>query len=169
MKGRKPKPEPLAKLHGRTTHARKKPAHAPDPVGNLDDPPDWLNEDQKQGWRYAMEHAPAGLLRHIDRGILVVWVVAEGYHRDAVMRQHKLGLLVKTPNTAAAIQSPYLPIINRQGAMMMKAAAELGFSPAARPRISADLPSNDKYPRRNTGSLEAFLAEDEGGAATRPN
>ena len=162
MKGRKPKPTVLANLHGRTNHGRKKPVNEPIPVGNLDDPPEWLTEDQKAGWRYAMDHAPAGLLRHIDRGILVVWVVAEGYHREAVVRQQKLGLLVKTPNTQQAVQSPYLPIINRQGMMMMKAAAELGFSPAARPRISADLPTNDKHPPQRAGSLDAFLAEDDG-------
>jgi phage terminase small subunit len=32
--------------------------------------------------------------------------------------------------------SPYLGIMNRSGLRMMKAASELGFSPASRPRLS---------------------------------
>ena len=43
-------------------------------------------------------------------------------------------LIVKAP-PGAPIQNPYLPIVNRQALVMLKAASELGFTPAARPRI----------------------------------
>jgi phage terminase small subunit len=33
------------------------------------------------------------------------------------------------------IQSPYLPIMNRQAVLMMKAASELGFNPTSRSKI----------------------------------
>ena len=55
----------------------------------------------------------------------------------------KLPLLSKNKDSTA-VASPYLGILNRAAALMIKAASELGFSPAARPRLAAsaaqDLP-----------------------------
>jgi phage terminase small subunit len=36
------------------------------------------------------------------------------------------------------VQSPYLSIINKQAQIMVKAAAEMGFTPSSRSRISVD-------------------------------
>ena len=33
------------------------------------------------------------------------------------------------------MQNPYLAILNKQATVMLKAASELGFTPASRPRI----------------------------------
>jgi P27 family predicted phage terminase small subunit len=101
-----------------------------------------MSEDQQAGWRYAVEHAPRGILRHIDLGVLTIWVAAEDRHRTAARMQArmdrgaKLPLLTKTKD-GTAIASPYLGIMNRAAAIMIKAASELGFSPAARPRLGA--------------------------------
>jgi P27 family predicted phage terminase small subunit len=104
----------------------------------LETPPDWMNAGQKDCWDYAITHMPRGLLHHIDRGALAVWVVAEDLHRRAVEAQNQAsGLLVKSPNGGPPQQSPFLAIINRQAVIMLKAASELGFSPVARPRIVA--------------------------------
>jgi P27 family predicted phage terminase small subunit len=110
----------------------------PKPVGNLTAAPDWMSAGQKAGWDYAITHSPAGMLKLIDRSILAVWVVAENTHREATEKMNKFGLLAKTPNTGQIIQSPYLPIVNRQAQIMMKAACELGFSPTARVRLIID-------------------------------
>lgn len=110
----------------------------PQPEGDLEEPPDWMTPSQKEGWRYALEHAPRGLLRRLDRGVLAVWVVAEDTHRMAVERVTKTGMLVKTPNTGEPIQSPYLAIQNKQAMIMMRAAAELGFSPVSRSQIALE-------------------------------
>jgi P27 family predicted phage terminase small subunit len=107
----------------------------PIPVGDLSDPPDWMSETQRSGWNYAIEHAPAGLLRKLDRSVLTVWVTAEDLHRRAVEQVDKFGILTKAPHTGQPIQSPYLAVVNKQAALMMKAAAELGFTPVARSRI----------------------------------
>jgi len=54
------------------------------------------------------------------------------------MRKLKSGsMLVKTPN-GAAVQNPYLGIVNRQAVIMKALAAEMGFTPAARTRISVE-------------------------------
>ena len=34
------------------------------------------------------------------------------------------------------MQSPYLPIVNKQAQIMLKSAAELGFTPVSRSRVS---------------------------------
>ncbi len=45
-------------------------------------------------------------------------------------------MLTRNSDGTAGV-SPYLSIINRTAATMMKACSELGFSPAARPRLVA--------------------------------
>ena len=133
MRGRKPIPTQLHELHGKPGQ-RKMPAREPKPVGDLSTPPEWMSDDQKASWNYALSNAPPGMLRRIDRGALAVWTVAEDLHRQAVIKQNGLSLLVQAPG-GSAIQSPYLPIINRQALIMLKAATEMGFSPVSRPRI----------------------------------
>ena len=141
MRGRKPIPTDLHKLRGtlNTTRHGKGRSGEPEAVGDLPpEPPEWMSEGQQA----AVEHAPRGILRQIDRGILAVWVEAEDRHRTAVTMQArldqgaKLPLLTKTKD-GTAIASPYLGIMNRAAALMIKAASELGFSPAARPRLAA--------------------------------
>ena len=90
----------------------------------------------KRKLEYAIEHAPPGLLKRIDRGVMVVWVCAEDTHREATQKTAQIGMLIKTPEGAAA-QSPYMRIAARQGEIMLRAAALLGFSPASRAGVSA--------------------------------
>jgi P27 family predicted phage terminase small subunit len=134
MRGRKPKPIYLKLLAG---NPGKRPinTHAPAPPGELFEAPDWLSESQRAGWAYAIAYSPPGLLRMLDRSLLVVWVVAEDLHRQALAEVGKLGLVVKT-TAGNPIQNPYLPILNKQAAMMLKAASELGFTPSSRSRIA---------------------------------
>ena len=134
MKGRKPVPTHLKMLHG---NPGKRPLNRDEPVpeGELTDPPEWMPESQKTAWNYAIQHAPAGLLKKLDRSILVVWVVAEDLHHRAAEMVEKFGILTKAPNTGLPIQSPYLPVVNRQALIMMKAAEQLGFTPVARSRV----------------------------------
>ena len=134
MRGRKPVPTELRKLRG---NPRQKPLNKaePKPVGVLDSAPDWMSESQKAGWRYALDYAPGGLLKRLDRGILTVWVCAEDAHREASQRVAQYGLVTKSPEKGVPIQNPFLAIMNRQAEIMLRAASELGFSPASRPRI----------------------------------
>ena len=134
MRGRKPTPTRLKVIRG---NPGKRPLNAnePMPAGDLSEPPDWFSETQKAGWNYAIEHAPQGLLRKLDRSVLTAWVVAEDLHRRASEQVDKFGIITKAPNSGVPIQSPYLPVVNKQAQVMMKAAEQLGFSPASRSRI----------------------------------
>ena len=136
MKGRKPVPTHLKVLRG-NPGKRRLNDNEPKPSGGLTDPPEWMSESQKQGWVYVIEHAPEGLLKKLD-GPIGGWVVAEDLHRQASMLLDKFGILTKTPNTGQPMQSPYLPIVNRQAHIMLKAAEQLGFTPAARSRVQVD-------------------------------
>jgi P27 family predicted phage terminase small subunit len=139
--GRKRTPTHLHLIRG-VPGKRPLPAAEPIAVGNLQEAPGWLSESQHEGWNYAIEHAPHGLLKQIDRSILTIWVVAEDLHRQASIKVAEVGMLIKTPHTGEPMQSPYLPIVNRQAVIMMRAVQELGFSPCARPAIAAPRSGN---------------------------
>jgi P27 family predicted phage terminase small subunit len=145
MKGRKPKPTHLKLISG---NPGKRPLNdaEPIPLGDLSEPPDWLTESQKAGWNYAIEHAPACLLKKLDRSALVVWVVAEDLHRQASENVAKYGILTEAPNTGYPMQSPYLPVVNKQAQIMLKVAEQLGFTPASRSRISVPELSGQSNP-----------------------
>lgn len=129
----KPIPTQLAKLHGKPSKVAL-PIDEPEGVGVLWAPPEWFDDEQRTQWHYAIENAPAGLLTATDREVLVVWCVASIEHARAAQEVRKLGQVVKTKE-GNAIQNPYLPIVNRQGLIMMRAGAEMGFSPASRAAI----------------------------------
>jgi P27 family predicted phage terminase small subunit len=136
-RGAKPKPTYLRIING---NPRDKPLNLnePIPTGNLHEAPAWLNSSQKEGWNYAIEHAPPGLLKHLDRSILTIWVIAEDCHRQASQKVNEVGMLIKAPNTGLPIQSPYMAIQNKQAHIMMNAAAQLGFTPSSRSQISVE-------------------------------
>jgi phage terminase small subunit len=150
MAGRRPKPTALHKLQG-TYHTGKHGRdrrEEPVPIGDLEEPPPDLTESQEAGWRYAVAHMPKGVVKLIDRGILKVWVEAEDRHNTARLmqamldRDTKLKLLVKGPNGLEP--SPYNFILDKTAQTMFRAAQELGFSPAARPRLKLYAPHDDK-------------------------
>ena len=107
----------------------------PKPVGDLADAPEHLDGDAREIWNYAIEHAPRGLLKKIDSGVLEIWCKAHALHRAAVAEVRKTGMLIKSPTQGVPIQSPYLPIINKQALIMLRACDHMGFSPASRTRI----------------------------------
>ena len=135
MKGRKPKPTSL-KLISMSHNIRKDSCSEPQAEGELCAPPEDLSEKQKVLWRHAIEHAPRGLLRHLDAQMLAIWVIAADMHHEAMLKVQKYGMVVKSPTQGIPVQSPYLPIINRQAEIMLRAASELGFSPTSRSRIT---------------------------------
>ena len=142
MRGRKPKPSHLRVIEG-NRGKRRLNAREPRPLGDLHEAPEWFTDAQRDVWTYAIANAPAGLLKRLDRDVMAGWCVACEMHRRATMQQAKidaasgLPLLTRSPE-GHLIQSPYLPIINRQAVLMAKFAAELGFSPSSRSRIQIE-------------------------------
>ncbi len=137
MRGRRPKPTHLKEMEG---NPGKRPLNRsePKPEGDLYAAPEWMTETQRDGWGYAVTNAPYGLLKHLDRSVLAIWVVAEDLHREAAAKIAQYGLLTKSPNAGLPLQSPYLAILNKQAHIMLKAGAELGFSPSSRTRVQIE-------------------------------
>lgn len=145
MRGRKPKPTWL-KVVGGNPGRRPLNDAEPIPQGDLVDAPTWMTESQQTGWRYAIEHAPLGLLKRLDRSVLAVWVVAQDLHQDAAEKVARYGAVIKAPVTGVPIQSPYVAVLNKQAAIMMKAASEMGFTPSSRSRVRTDKPADARNP-----------------------
>jgi P27 family predicted phage terminase small subunit len=142
MRGRKAKPTALHKLHGTfnvTDHRRRN--FEPQAETDLSsEPPHWLSDDQQSSYRYALAHAPRGLLKGLDRGVLVAWCVAESRHRQAAMAQARLDAgtqwpLLQPAKDGRPAVSPYVKITEHAAIIMLRYAEALGFTPASRPRI----------------------------------
>ena len=133
--GRHPTPTHLKIIRG---NPGKRPLNAkePRPVGDLKDAPAYFDDELREVWNYAIQHSPAGLLKMIDSGVLETWCCAHVLHRKAVSQVRQFGLLVKPPKSDVPVQSPWLPIVNKQAFIMLRAVDHLGFSPASRSRIS---------------------------------
>lgn len=138
MRGRKPKPTYMRVLDGGAGH-RPVNKDEPQPEGELADlaPPDHLSGAQKTIWRRAIANAPPGLLRKLDWEIFEQWVVHAERFKDAAKRVSESGSIVKSQN-GTWYQNPFLSVMNKQSTLMMRAAAELGFTPSSRSRVKVD-------------------------------
>lgn len=137
MAGRKFKPPELKILRMTSKKAEKLVKKITPTPGPLVEAPPWLTEDQKGEWAYAIENAPHQILKKIDKSVLAGYIIAQDTHRKASMAMQQHQLLVKSPDKGILMQNPYLPIVNRQMMLMLRAASELGFTPCARARIDA--------------------------------
>lgn len=142
-KGGKPMvPTALRKLRGSTNSTREKQRRY-EPVPEVDlssEPPHWFTDEQQEAYRYAMTHAPRGLLKAIDQGVLVAWCSAEARHRSAMMTQARLDAgkdwpMLQPGKNGRPVISPYVSIQERAELIMLRCADALGFTPASRPRI----------------------------------
>ena len=130
--GRRPKPTDLKLVEGRFYRLNKA---EPIPSGELQDPPIIFDAGQCDVWNYAIDNAPRGLLKRLDAGLLQTWVVAHCLHDEAIKALQSSPRIIKSPN-GMPIQSPWLQILNKQAAIMLRVAGDLGFSPASRACIS---------------------------------
>jgi phage terminase small subunit len=112
-------------------------APEPEAPGALAEPPAWLSPGQREQWAYAVANAPPSLWRRLDASILAIWAVAADLHQQASMKVAEVGMLIRAPDSGLPMQSPYLPIVNKQAQIMLKAAALLGIGPASRAGIAA--------------------------------
>lgn len=160
-RGPKPKPTVLEDLHGRPGHRKRNPLE-PKPGGNLFDPPTWMSKDQRAEWRYIVESSVPGLLTSVDRANLTAYVVATCLHRQAAKELGKAkSLTVPVGKAGAVAQHPALQIVNRQALIMIKAAAEMGFTPASRSRVTVD----GEVPPPNAKPAGTVSAPTQGGLA----
>lgn len=143
-RGRKPKPTHLRLLEGNAGKRAINKAE-PKPSGALVEPPGDLPSAALPFWTQAIADAPAGLLKRLDLRVLVVWSIAAWLHSDAAKQVATSSTVVQTKD-GNIIQHPSLAILNKQAHIMMKAAAEMGFTPSSRSRVSADGDEGERNP-----------------------
>lgn len=151
-------PAVIEKLRGNPTH--RKIADEPPGVGDIWQSPPWFDDDQREAWRYAVDHAPIGLLSGTDRDVMVVWVVATVEHQRAAKEVARLGQVVQRQDGSVGI-NPYMRVLNHQAQVILRACQEIGFSPAARAHLGARAPELPGGVRGSliTGDLAAYLDE----------
>ncbi len=132
--GRKRKPTQLKLVEGQHYRLNER-KNEPVAMGELSDAPAHFSDQQRAIWAYAIQHAPRGLLKASDGPVLETWCIALCLHRKATEMVNSTPVIIKTAN-GTPIQSPWLAVLNKQAIVMRSLVSELGFSPAARARIS---------------------------------
>ncbi len=137
MRGRKPTPTSVKHLQG-NPGKRRLNLREPKPVVRAPACPRELSPAAKNEWRRIARHLPVlNLVTDLDRAMLAVYCAAYGLWAEAIAATDKFGSMVKSPS-GYPMQSPYVAIANKQAELMIRIAAEFGFTPSSRPRI--DLP-----------------------------
>ena len=138
MRGRRPKPTALHRLQGiyNVTDHRDRTLE-PIAEGEIEEPAD-LTEAQRAIWHYAVAHAPNGVSKAIDQAVLRAWV-------ETLDRRNEAQQLLEAETSAIAwLTSPAHRVIDRTTTLLIRLASELGFSPAARPRLRVETPKSPK-------------------------
>lgn len=131
-------PTAVAVLHGKPSH-HKINRREPKPGGDLFAPPSWMSKDQREEWDYIVENSVPGLLTSLDKANLTTYVVAACLHKAAAIELGKAKSVVVPVGPNGAIQQhPALQVLNRQALILLKAAIEMGFTPASRTRIQVN-------------------------------
>ncbi len=157
MRGRKPKPTRQKELAG-NPGKRRLNKNEPKPKGVLMDPPADLPAQAVPYWRKALESCPPGQLALLDERAVYAWAVAAWAHADAAKKVAELGTVVKAKTDGApAQQNPFLAVMNKQAQIMLRAAAELGFTPSSRTRVDAGgLPPQGEEPGKQRDDFDDF-------------
>lgn len=112
----------------------------PKPDATMPQCPRHLTTAARAEWhRVARKLHVVGVLTYVDRGILAAYCQAYGRWVEAEERVARDGTLVVTPNGYEQ-QSPWLGIANKAQDQMVRAARELGMTPASRSAIKVDKP-----------------------------
>ncbi len=154
-RGPAPKSVRVHKLEGTYQPCRHaKRLAEPEAEGELETmpAPEWLTDRQQQYWTEFLVDAPKGILRRIDWGIYAAYVQTWDRYVKAVTAQQKLddhqALPFLLKSKSGLTLSPYMRVQNHCIAILLRLAAELGFSPAARAHLAQ--PINE--PDDETGS-----------------
>jgi P27 family predicted phage terminase small subunit len=102
------------------------------------DCPTRLTEDERELWLSVVESLPFGLLTAADNNTLERMAVAWARWRKCQDDINKRGLFVRVYGSRALRQNPNLDVQKQAAMEMHRASSELGLSPVARTRLTAD-------------------------------
>lgn len=152
--GRKPRPTHLKVVTGNPGRRPLQPdAIQPPPRSKVLAPPSHLSREAKSEWkRLSPMLTKLGILSDLDRGAFAAYCQAYGRWKiaedglDNLRRKDESGFagMLVTTKAGNTIQNPLVGIANRSMDMMVKYAAEFGFTPSARARVQDTAPQAAK-------------------------
>lgn len=135
QRGRKPKPVADKRMRGNPGGRSLAPQLPPAPLGRIDCPMTVEENPRARAfWDHYLQTTAPGTLAPQDAPLLGRLCLALAFADEATRKMEQAGLVIRAPNTGLPIQSPYLPIVNRQTEIARKLAAELGLTVAQRNR-----------------------------------
>lgn len=112
----------------------------PRPDATMPHAPGHLTKAARDEWRrVARRLHSAGVLTYVDRGILAAYCQAYGRWVEAEVEIEKRGAVMETPSGYMQ-QSPWVSMANKSMEQMIRAARELGLTPASRSSIKVEKP-----------------------------
>lgn len=147
MRGRKPKPQELAELHGN-------PRDRPTPIGAkaapvevLPEPPPVLDDVAAAMFRELVASTTSiGMLTNHDLAALTTYCAAWSQFCTAEKKLQEEDYVI-TDAKGNPIRNPWYYIKNSAVDQLMKIGVEFGFTPSSRTRVNAVLPPGGKKPR----------------------
>lgn len=156
MKPGPPKTPTAIKLVTGNPGRRPLPKNEPKPPVAEPDPPDFLSDIAKTMWRHLCPKlAKVGLMTHIDIGVLTAYCSAWSDLVEATGKQAGKPTAVKTHN-GNAVQSPYVSMIRQARLDLVRFAAELGMTPAARAGLDINVGSEAPPDTGKTGTTDYY-------------
>lgn len=128
------KPTAIKKLQGTLQKCRTNPGE-PVPTKMLAEAPEDFSESVREIWNYALSVAPPNVLAAIDYSVFAVWCVAVDTFNQARTEVERTGLMAEG-SMGQPTKNPAISIMNDAAYLMMKAASELGFTPASRSKVT---------------------------------
>jgi P27 family predicted phage terminase small subunit len=153
VNGRKPKPTIL-----KEPRPSRMPKAEPQLDADIGKPPSWLSKPAQVLWRSLVKRCPSGMLKLVDEPTLATYCEAECLRRKATAALNKPGqkLTVLSPTKREPMQNPLMYVVNKQAQIMMKAAAELGFTPTSRARAPVEKPQSRERANDPANPFAAF-------------
>ena len=127
-------PTEIKRLRGTDQPCRLVP-NEPQPPGPPPlEAPSYLSAAQRGLWEQLLEDAPPQLLRRVDTGVLVQYVVARDLFARATEEVNRDGYI--TTHKGRRFVHPAVYVLNSQAVTLRQCEQELGFTPASRTRIN---------------------------------
>jgi P27 family predicted phage terminase small subunit len=138
----KPKPTHLKLLQGNPGR-RPLNKNEPTPKKRISrKPPKYLTPLEREIWEDTMAEVPRGMVRKLDMNSFETFVTSYAEFREACQEMHGEPLVIETPGGLVK-PNPLLTVKREAAKMMLRAAAELGFTPSSRSKISVDPNAKD--------------------------
>jgi P27 family predicted phage terminase small subunit len=134
MRGPKPVPTALKILRG-NPGKRAINKREPRPATGRLVCPDHLGVDARREWKRIVRVLPRGMVTTVDLGVLANYCEAHGRWLEAKRRLGPPEQWVQKTKTGYEYANPWLGVMNKAWDHKLKAAAEMGFTPASRSRV----------------------------------